>query len=78
VALVRTDVSEKGMLQLLVTANVLPSSLILSTMMMEVIHFSESSALSIATRRHIRKVDILHSHRRENLKSCIALTDWAL
>jgi hypothetical protein len=27
---------------------------------------------------HIPEDDILHSHRRENLKSYIALTDWTL
>jgi hypothetical protein len=27
---------------------------------------------------YIPEDDILHSHRRENLKSYIALTDWAL
>jgi hypothetical protein len=27
---------------------------------------------------YIPEGDILHSHRRDNLKSCIALTGWAL
>jgi hypothetical protein len=27
---------------------------------------------------YIPEDDILHSHRRENLKSYIALTDWSL
>jgi hypothetical protein len=27
---------------------------------------------------YIPEDDILQSHRRENLKSCIALTDWTL
>jgi hypothetical protein len=40
--------------------------------------FSETSVLRRATRRNIPKDGILHSNRRENLKSYIALTDWAL
>jgi hypothetical protein len=65
------------MLQLLVTANAVTSLLILYTMMIEVIPSSETSVLMIAA-RHIPQDDILHSHRRENLKSYIALTGWAL
>jgi hypothetical protein len=45
---------------------------------MEAIRFSETSVLTRATRRHILEDDILHSHRRQNLKSCIALTGWTL
>jgi hypothetical protein len=30
------------------------------------------------TRRHIPEDGILHSDRRENIKSYIALTDWTL
>jgi hypothetical protein len=47
-------------------------------LMMEAISSSEMSILIKATRRNIPKDDILHSHRRENLKSYIALTCWAL
>jgi hypothetical protein len=39
---------------------------------------SQAILLQLATRRSIPGDDILHSHRRENLKSDIALTDWAL
>jgi hypothetical protein len=39
---------------------------------------SETSDLSRATRFRIPEDDILHSHRRENLKSYIPLTGWAL
>jgi hypothetical protein len=41
---------------------------------MEAICSSETSALTRAARYYIPKEDILHSHRRENLKSYIALT----
>jgi hypothetical protein len=46
--------------------------------MMEAIRCSETSALTRATLRNISEDDILHSRRRENLKSYIALTGWAL
>jgi hypothetical protein len=64
--------------RLLVTANVVPSSPILVTLMMETIRTSEMSVLALATRCHIPEYGILHSRRRENLKSYIALTGWAL
>jgi hypothetical protein len=40
-----------------------------STMKMEVICSFETSVHARSTRRHIPEDDILHSHRRENLKS---------
>jgi hypothetical protein len=46
--------------------------------MMEVICSSETSILTTATRHNIPEDDILHSLRRENLKSYIALTVWTL
>jgi hypothetical protein len=64
-------------LRLLVTANV-PSSPIPVTLMMEAPNSSETSVLTRATRRNIPEDGILHSHRRENLKSYIALTGWTL
>jgi hypothetical protein len=63
--------------QLLVTVNV-PSSLVVSTVMMETLRFSEMSVPTRATRRNIPEDGILHSRRRENLNSYIALTGWAL
>jgi hypothetical protein len=61
----------RSVLHLLVIANVVPSSPILVTLMMEVILSSETSALIRATRRRIPEYGIPHNHRRENIKSYI-------
>jgi hypothetical protein len=64
--------------RLLVTANVVPTTPILVTLMKEALSSSETSVVTKATRRNIQEDGILHSHRLENLKSYIALTGWAL
>jgi hypothetical protein len=64
--------------RLLVTANVVPSSPILVTLMLEAIRSSETSVLTRFTPLNIPANGILHSHRRENLRSYIALTGCAL
>jgi hypothetical protein len=85
-ALLSADVSEeisalvflRSVRRLLVTASVVPSSPILVTLVKEALSSSEMSVLTRATRRNIPEHANLHSHRRESLKSYIALTGWAL
>jgi hypothetical protein len=74
VALVKTDVSE-GRRD---PSYIVPRSPILVTLMKEALPTSETSVRSTATRRNIPEDGILHSHRRGNLRSYIALTGWIL
>jgi hypothetical protein len=72
------NIQLRGLLQLLLTAKVVPGSLSLLTMKMEVIISYETSVATIITRRHIPEYSTLHSHHRENLKSYMVLTGWTL
>jgi hypothetical protein len=70
VALVIADVSEEPSASIIrVTANVVSSSPILVTHMIDVLGSSESSVLTRTTPRNIPVHGILHSHHRGNLKS---------
>jgi hypothetical protein len=67
----------RNVLQLLVSANVVPSSLIVVTLMIEAIIPPKRRCLQ-EPYGVIPEDGIHHSHRRENLKSYIVLTVWAL
>jgi hypothetical protein len=54
--------------RLLVTANIVPSSPILVTLMMQALSPSETSVITRSTRRNIPEEAIHHGPRREKLK----------
>jgi hypothetical protein len=62
----------------LVNASVAPTLQIVTNLIMEAICSSETSVLTRVTRRDIAENGILHIHRRERIKSYIALTGWTV
>jgi hypothetical protein len=83
VAVIRTCVSEERIasnikvLQLLITANAAPNLLILFTLMMEAVFLRNDGSYKSPTASHPND-GIPNSHRRENIKSSIALTGLSL
>jgi hypothetical protein len=67
--LVRLEGFLRSVLQLVITVKVVPSLLILSTVMMEALISSETSVHRRAAWRHITEDGILPSRLRYNLKS---------
>jgi hypothetical protein len=67
----------RSVCRLIVIANVVPSSPIFATLMMDVLRSSEALVLTRATRPSISEDGLLHGHRRKNLKSYILYTDWS-
>jgi hypothetical protein len=68
----------RSVILLPVTANIVPNSQILIALMMVAIRSSETSVSQDPHGVTSQGEGILHSHRRENLKSYMTLTGWAL
>jgi hypothetical protein len=66
----------RSVIRLLLTPYFVLISPIFVTLIMEALRSSETSVLARATQDLILEDSIHQSHRRENLKSYIALTHW--
>jgi hypothetical protein len=74
--LVRTDVSEERIASIIRATRIGELGTTL-TVTGNRSTLRRNTVLTRDTRRHIQDDGVLHSHRRENLKSYIALTGWA-
>jgi hypothetical protein len=63
----------QSVLQLLVTAESVPRSLILFTLMMQAIHSSETSVLTRVLRHHIPEFGIIHNYIKLKLSLLVGL-----